>query len=348
VTRIPGCGEEDEDPCPAKAHPAQYRTAASYGLGQIVYMFEHTGLDHFVSFVRPGNPPEKVPPEELYQPELGVNYMGYFLDRRRCITETTNYLGAYNTNYEVWGPVLLKYNGTEDYDVKVVERAYLFTEPTSVIQGWQPAVQLETTGHDCDKPFGQTAESMSAITLSRVSPGTEIELDSGAIDLRGDGTQVWLALSALQQSAFGVYKGIIRIFSDETRAALLWASPWIENVNPVAAFRMSSVGGYPLLLVDWASGPHFVRTYLVQWEGGGIRLVPTLDLEGQPTDGVGSDGGGVFVSQGSLVSLEQTYEAANQRRVIEWSYGLSGFQQARTYLIEWGITPIYLPLVVKH
>ncbi len=160
----------------------------------------------------------------------------------------------------------------------------------------------------------------------------EVELASGPVNLRGDGTPVWLFLSASMDAESVSPHGVIRIYADETRGTLLWQSPWIESANLDASYRLITVTNRPLLLVDWAAGAHSARMYGIQWDGTTYRNVSLVDLEGAPIEFIMSDAGGVIpFPDGSLVSLQQTYVNARERRVDAWVYGPLGYEPTRTY-----------------
>jgi hypothetical protein len=124
-----------------------------------------------------------------------------------------------------------------------------------------------------------------------------------------------------------------------SRQTLLWQSRRIQNVNPEGDIREAAYQDGWMALADWAAGAHAIRTYPVVWDGAQFVLLPTLDESGVETDGIGSDGGGVFpLPDGSLAAIQQTYShSAGERLVTAWSPDLSGFSPVREFVFDWEV-----------
>ena len=335
LLRIPGCAPGDPEECPAKIFPAQYRVAASYGLGQIVYSYNWSYLDAFESYVRPGDPPSQIPPEALYDADLNVNISAFLLGQKRAVYALCPEIRA-DSALEMWKAPLLSYNGggQKHYADTAVARAGL-TGPRSLVPG-VTETQIEVHSHYCapqDAP-GRLVE-MGGILPD--SEGTEVA--GRWLGLRGDGEPVWVSLIAIDTGITGVMEGEIHIYQDDGREDLLWQSRRIQNVNPEGWIREAFSSGLRLALADWSAGVHAMRTYPVTWDGSQFVLLTTLDESGVETDGIGSDGGGVYpLPDGSLAAVHQTYShSAGERSVAVWALDSLGFSPVRSLVYDWEV-----------
>lgn len=318
VTRIPGCGPEDDpSDCPARVLPAEYRIAGSYGLGQALYFSVVDELDAWRSTLPDSYLPSPLPPEALYDAETNVNFAAFELNRKRYWSGLCH-IGA-NSLLEDWREPTLLYNGglNEKYVEAAILRATEFADPRSRVQGVpEPETIFEESTHDCRSITSQAgAPKLAALAQE---PGWT-EIASAWIDLRGDGNPVRVAMGSLDTGAAGVWEGEVRIYAGAGQEGLLWASRRITNVHPRGSIRRVSLEvplpAATVALVDWAAGMHGQRTYPIIWNGMGFSIVPTFDATGQQTDGFGSDGGGVHYSpDGWVAAFNQTYSRSAGER----------------------------------
>jgi len=345
LERIPGCAPGDPEECPAGLFPAQYRVAASYGLGQIVYSYNWTYLmeEEFRAHVRPGNPPSQLPPEALYDADLNVRFSSFLLGQKRAIYALCPEIRA-DSNLDMWKAPLLSYSGggMASYANTVITRARNYTNPRSLVPGVAETL-VEVHPHDCP---GASAPGPIARPVMGLADAEGMEVAGRLVDdLRGDGLPVWVSLIAFDTGIVGVMEGEIHVYEDDSRQNLLWQSRRIQNVNPDGDIRDAPYLDGLMALADWSAGAHAIRTYPVAWDGAQFILLPTHDELGIETDGIGSDGGGVFaLPDGSLAAVQQTYShSAGERLVTAWSPDSAGFSPVREFVYDWEIPDLTPP-----
>jgi hypothetical protein len=338
LLRIPDCSPITNPECPARDFDSQYRLAASYGLGQIVYSYTWSYLidEEFRTHVRPGNPPSQLPPEALYDADLNVRFSSFLLGQKRALYALCSEIRA-DSDPEQWEAPLLSYSGggIREYATTVIARARNYTNPRTRVTGVTETL-VEVHPHTC--PSANPPGPIARPGISLVdAEGTQIA--GRWVDLRGDGAPVWVSLIAFDTGIVGLMEGEVRIYDDDTRQNLLWQSRRIQNVNPDGDIREASYRDGLMALADWSAGVHAIRTYPVAWDGAQFVLLPTRDELGVDTDGIGSDGGGVFLlPDGSLAAVQQTYShSAGERSVTAWSPDSAGFSTVREFVYDWEV-----------
>ena len=345
LERIPGCAPGDPEECPAGLFPAQYRVAASYGLGQIVYSYTWWYLieEEFRIHIRPGNPPSQLPPEALYDADLNVRFSSFLLGQKRAIYALCPEIRA-DSNLDMWEAPLLSYSGggRAFYGDTVITRARNYTDPRSLVPGVTETL-VEVHPHDCP---GADTPGPIARPVMGLADAVGTEVAGRWVDLRGDGVPVWVSLIAFDTGIVGVMEGEIHVYEDDSRQNLLWQSRRIQNVNPDGDIREASYREGLMALADWSAGVHAIRTYPIVWDGAQFVLLATRDEFGVETDGIGSDGGGVYpLPDGSLAAVQQTYShSAGERLVTAWSPDLSGFSPVREFVFDWEVADMSPPI----
>ena len=331
LTALPGC-QDPEEPSGCVANGAgvvaQYRIVASYNVGQTVYAFA------FNEIVPPDGIASPIPPEQLYDPALGVEQLAEGLSGKRCIVSPG--LTAADTDLDSWRRVLLAYNGglNQLYDDGVVARA-TYVQPHSLVRGATPAVG-ESEVDPCSRmsTSGVDADGRVALLSLEDQLGSRV-LASGWIDLGGNIGQVWVALLVESDDGGPSQNGRIAIYADETAQELVWESEPIDGAGDIAMVRQGDLGGFPALFVEWFTGPHATRSYVVLWNGGVFLRSAVFAVGGEAVDGIGSDGGGSYMfPDGSVLAFRRTYNAADQRLGVIFEPDGTDFREARSFLAD--------------
>jgi hypothetical protein len=333
---VPGCENlSDPNDCLADKPwmPAQYRMMASYGLGQVVYWTRE--------YMKNG-----VPPEQLYDPELGSMESAKTLSDKRCNDIPS--LGMRST-WDAWAAPLGDYNGDTAYVGRIKTRQpYVQPEPiigsmTEPIHGFD-IIQVALPSDQFSYPEGS---SKPLYSQAKGSDNWYLRLESflrGEISLFELFSPLWESEEEiLNQFEFdfggrnlwvesvyfenpdlpGIGTGIIRIYSDRLKAEILWQSPAINSVFPYASKSEARGGsnGNPILLSEWQIGLHSFRIVPIQYIGEGFRLVPVYDNTINSGIGFFSDGGGIFsFPDGSVDAGRRTYENLGENNFYVYQY----------------------------
>jgi hypothetical protein len=367
--QIPGCGGVDYDEAECRentAVDAEWSAYASYGLGQVLFYASWSIVEAVNGEILP-------PPEDLYDPDQGVRGSAAVLGlaaRCRNVVYEEPYPHA-NSDFSLWATdVGARYGGGAN-PARVGGRLVL-TNPVSPlgrgiwlyeIGQWDQVEEIvrllaNPSYGFCEsgstaRPFrdelnaylrnaGVIAESAHRPVLAAVAQqaGGGRELDRVAVDFDRDGVAEAVAVLQLVVPAEGVAPGRIQILDAAQESSVLWTSP------PLAPYFLSSAFAYVVengatgqvtVMSDWFEGLHGSRTYFVEPIAGSFRVVPVIGADGQPQDGVFSNGGGTTLSaDGSILSL-QTTEQLLSRQVDAYIYTGDGYEFARSYIHDWSV-----------
>ena len=236
---------------------AQYRIAASYGVGQIVYRWHFDKLS-------PGSLPES-----LYDPQVNIALAAQILAGYKCGTNLT----SSNLNFDDWAKTLVRYNSGQrcppnmtSYPDRV--RPYfdniLATTPGTLAPSSQPPASLFSSA-------GSSAQS------------SETVVDQLTVDLKGTGQLQLVTLTALPEDAYN-FAGILRIYTDSTGQVVEWEGPpasGTTGTGTLEAVPNPSTGRITLQAV-WGVGAHSTTSQFVEWEGSVFTEVAGLDETGTP------------------------------------------------------------------
>jgi hypothetical protein len=130
--------------------------------------------------------------------------------------------------------------------------------------------------------------------------------------------------------------GAVRIYSDSSKAVLLWQSPLIEGIFPYTSWTNAKAGteGPPVLLSEWGAGLHSSRYYPIAYLDGEFRIIPIQNDSGENDEGFFSDGGGLFpYSEGSIAVGRKAYSDLGG-----YEFLVFGFDGSK-YFLERKISP---------
>lgn len=295
---------------------AQYRLAASYGLGQIVYRWHWDRL----------NPGEA--PEALYTPQRSIQVMAAYLSSLR--DWKTPELTAASTHIQAWQAVLGGYNGDPvDYPPQV----YAWYDGYGAASV-QPTLTVEqgtvVTGADLLSER-LTDELVAPAAETPAAQQAELRI-SRLLDLSGDGVLRLVELLR-RREADGVMSASLAVHADtQPTSPLLADVPLGQGVFGVGNIRVVQSAAFPtpLLLVELPVGPHSLVTRIFRLAEGGLQeLAPDQPLSliylGFPSD----SGPLVILDDGTLL-LPLSGEQPGQRRTVVYTPGDSGFIRGET------------------
>jgi hypothetical protein len=323
---------------------AQYRTVASFGLGQIVFLGDKSrwlgdSLD------------DLLPPELLYEPDLNLRVASRILAHHRCwqIDEFgLPYAGAEDTDWDRWYWPVVNYAG----DARKFDRAgvyFALTHPTSLagpdvlIQRESPPAELPDAFIEaenqtvCQDASSASAARQGVLLISRsVDIGAEEEVARGLVDLKGSGTEVLVIASATVPGEASPFRnGVMRIYADDTPSVVEWELTTARPVESIAllTFHPASGSRPSMLQVDWPAGAHGLETYFLYWDGTQYGVVPIIsadDLDGD--GGIASSGGGVQVEpDGSIVVYQRGENALDQSLGDVYVFDNDRYSLSRTF-----------------
>jgi hypothetical protein len=349
---MPGCADLNKDNCVANKNwmPAQFRINASYGLGQIAFWY------FLVERENGGG----IEPEDLYDPSLNVEEMVKNLDDDRCRFDNTRDLGMLTyeegdwipTPWDSWEPVITAYNTSGTYFGHVNDR-YRGVQPTPTIADSTTQTIYPSPEHDYDcqmqsnppissllKRNNNTEELFSSViwkdyNLEPWSGPNERILSGYEFDF-GERTGWVENVFWKEPSSHRIGWGAVRIYSDSSKADLLWQSPLFDGIFPYASWYIARTGmeGPPILLSEWGAGLHSSRFYPIAYLGGEFGIIPVQNESGENEEGFLSDGGGLFTYlDGSIAAGRKSYGDLDGNEFLV--YGFDGTK----YFLERKISP---------
>jgi murein DD-endopeptidase MepM/ murein hydrolase activator NlpD len=280
---------------------AQYRIAASYGLGQVVYFWHYEKLN--------GSRPES-----LYEPGPAIqNSCKVLSDYRDAVA---SHLGAGNTNFADWHSVLLKYNGGGRLAyVDDVGEYYPHTQPVNSTQLAQHTASLDAT-----------AVQSTLAETQNLSNTNGLAVDSLLADLKGEGTMQLVELHRTQSvSGTNLFDGRMRIFMDANGVAVEWESPPVKYTSGVGILQLSTDTGtgYPIITMLWGSGTHSTVGQVVRWNGTTFEPVKILDRDGMDMGTTFVGDRGIIVHEDLTVTVGQRGSAAFDESIVD-TYQVDG------------------------
>jgi hypothetical protein len=323
---------------------AQYRTMASYGLGQVVYWTR----DYMKN---------NIPPESLYDPTVGSLESAKALSDMRCLDIPS--LGMRST-WDAWNAPLGDYNGDSGYVGRVKPREpYVQSEPiigstTKPINGLDIIqVLLPSDQYSCPASSGKVAYSrpggtggMPDLDKSFLRKGINLGdmfsplwnpqeriLDQSEFDFGGN--VYWVESVYTEHTDLpGIGAGVVRIYADQSKAKLLWQSPAIESVFPYASTSVAGPGSDSgqVMLSEWQIGLHSFKVIPILYSGGVFQQIPVYTNSITPEVGFFSDGGGIFpFPDGSVVAGRRTFENLGDN--IYYVYRFTGEQYVLSRIV---------------
>lgn len=263
----------DADKYPVFA--AQYRLAASYGLGQVVYWFHRE--DRLIT----GHGPES-----LYDPVLNIATAADFLATLKQKLAPT--LKEPDLNIDKWRSVIVGYNGKASY-FRPVKDWFTRVLPFLAPPAFEPEILAPPT------------ELHAAAVWPLVGPG-EHEVARMLADVKGNGQLQLVGLSVLvSDPEVGVDVGRLKVFRGVTDGEVEWESDPMEGVLAVGVAFTTTVagGGAPILSVLWGVGAHGSVLYPFRWDGRTFQTIPAIEQDGQQAFGFFGDAG-VDIGEGGI------------------------------------------------
>jgi len=327
---------------------AQYRTVASYGLGQVVFL---GGKSRWL-----GNSlNDLVPPEMLYDANLNLRVATRLLGHSRCwqIDEFgLPYVGAEDGEWDSWYWPIFDYAGNARR-VDSAEAYYVLSHPVSLAGEnvgtiWEdftdelPDAFVEAVNQTVCPDASHASGGGQGITLiSRtLQTDPEEEVARGVVDLKGTGNEVLVVASATVPSETSPFrKGIIRLYGDDTEGVVAWELETHRPVEPIVMLTLHpGSGNRPAMLqVDWLVGAHGIETYFIYWNEMEYGVVPIVTNDDPDHDGgVASSGGGVQMEpDGSIVVFQRGEDSLDEflGDVYKFDVG-DGYSFARTFEVD--------------
>ena len=382
-SKIPGCDKSTSSRCQQNtSRAAQYTVFASYGLGQPTFISAWRTLKNISLGVL--LPPEalydpdyniralaamlgfdkrcrtvKTKPEPPY-PSADSSFESW-----------KDSIGKYNSGGKDYYPIVegrlnhtrpdeqfgVLYEMGEKQSVERLVRMLVDRYPDCSYCCWtgeepfrnEVIRYLNRLGVPAPSETSSLSETMAFSSMSSTQSQQEplaTEIAAMEVDLKGVGSTVIVTLWLDGFPQIGK-AGVVRIYSDDTRQTLLWESePVADNVldNAFLIPIQNPATGRLMMLTEWVEGFHSSRTYPLQWDGGAFRLIPAVGSDGEPVDGIFSDGGGLFMSRdGSLMAYLQDYVSYEHRYVDVYTFDGSAYQKRRTYFIDQGVEDVTPP-----
>jgi hypothetical protein len=271
------------------AFTAQYRIAASYGLGQIVYRC------HYDNALLAGKAPE-----DLYDPQLNVHLAALILDKAKCPEPGGGELNENNLNFSDWVSTVTRYNAGNTYGCPLPAGRRYSTCTTKVPKGmtayWAcvrdkfDVIQATTPPNsDCTylklggtvAPGGIAAQSLELLT----SPSEEI-VDQQVIDIKGTGQLQMVALVKAPEDDVN-FTAMLRIYQDSTAQVLEWeATPatLTTGIGYLDVFTNPATGRTTVQAI-WGTGIRGTLSQFVHWNGSAFEEPGAVDEYGSLVPG---------------------------------------------------------------
>jgi hypothetical protein len=286
---------------PSDDFTAQYRIAASYGLGQVVYFWHYEKLN--------GSRPES-----LYEPDSAIqNSCKVLSDYRDAVA---SHLGAGNTTFADWRNVLLRYNGGgRPAYVDDVGYYYQYSQPVNSTRLARHAPALVASA------------TPSTLAETQVFTNTNGKVvDSLLADLKGEGMLQRVELHRTQSvPGTNLFDGRMRIFADANGVAVEWQSAPLKFTSGVGLLQTYSDENtdYPIIAMVWGSGTHSTVGQIVRWNGTTFEPVTILDQDGVDIGNVFAGDRGIIIHENLTVTVGQRGTAAFDESTMD-TYRLDG------------------------
>jgi surface antigen len=247
---------------------AQYRIAASYGLAQMVYRWQHDRL------------PPGAAPETFYDVDASLQAMARKVDEDR--NTYAPHLDAGSNDINAWDAVLQVYNSNHPNG----NPAY-----TGYVTSWFAAVQPDLRlAYDTTNlpPFNSLASEQQANVNQQAAQIVDLPADLGVMDeliADVDGSGVQRLIQLKQIAGTNPRAAQVLIFStDEPSSAVRWQSEPLQRLNGRGYLRVQQVAAFanPLIVVELPVGFHSQVSRLFRIEQRLLRELSPIDANGLP------------------------------------------------------------------
>jgi hypothetical protein len=312
--------------------PAQYRTMASYGLGQVFYwyneQFRETGL----------------PPESLYDPNLGSKWSAIELSDARCAINSTI---GFQDGWDKWKSSTNGYNA----DLKYPDHIEFWMQnatgyfPTVGSIGSGVKIVYPSVDNWCLENFKLLSNNNdfgkksyiglpyygNSVNIGLLSPANEIKTEiMDEFEFTHKLDKYWVVNRYSYDSEMpGIGVGYVQIYSDQSKTNLIWQSSPIKYVRQYANHVLATTGlnGDPIIISQWAVGPHSTINVPIIATDEGFKMVNVIDDEGNNTIGFADDGGGLFpFPDGSITIGQRTYQTLKEYNYLVFRYDGSQYR----------------------
>lgn len=260
---------------------AQYRLAASYGLGQIVYWWWHTLIGDGA-------------PETLYDPQVGIRAAATILSgyRNHCAPTAS----SSTDTFEPWKTAVGVYNSGD------IRYCWYLGSYVEAVRDWfeQCSPTLADEDFDLGAVLPSVRDALEPLTSLRIaSPqAAEGEIDRLVGDLKVSGERQLVVLAALPASgedaeSLVASAATLQIFSDERGDLLEFESAQVPCVGQVGRVFLvePSEGHPPLICVECAAGAHGLWVFLFRWDGDLFQTVTATGEDNAELPGLFGDAG---------------------------------------------------------
>jgi hypothetical protein len=314
---------------------AQYRIAASYGLGQIVYSC------HYDKLLLAGKAPEA-----LYDPELNVHLAALILHQAKCPEPGGRDLNEYNTTFSDWVSTVTGYNAGNSYGCPVPVQWRYDDCTTGVPDGMTNYAAC--VRRNFDKIIATTPTASSRVSkatsllmepeqlLSRqAATPSEVTVDALAADLKGAGQLQLATLTKVAENDVN-FTGVLRIYTDSTGQVLEWQSTPLGSTTGIGGLTLipNVATGSSTLQAVWGTGIRGTVSQFVHWDGSAFHELSPVAEDGSPLPGAFfSDRGAAMVMPDGAIWVPRRpldagpLSSGGEILTLEWngaSYELTG------------------------
>jgi hypothetical protein len=335
---------------------AQWRVASSYGLGQLLYVYQGDKIGWEA-------------PETFYDPSINIRSAVQYLVELRgqgCAGDFSdlplnmsklglsravlgyNWGGLLPCSYSSLG-ALKKASRSDLWDGNVPK--YLLSVWKYLPQTQPIAVLNADTSGILSPPSSLNAVASLASSMFP-APG-EYEVDRLVADLKGTAQpQLAVLYVVVNDPQVGPAEGVLKVFTDAAGSALEWQSPPMPGVLPVGTVytQTLSVGGPPILAASWGVGAHGTVLFLFRWYGQTFSAVPVIEAGGEEFYSLFGDAGVLVTGTGLVVDDRDANEPLNVTIVTtyDWNEETEAFSYEDQQVIRNIPYQLYLPLILRN